>query len=362
MDEAQPGDTILVHEGEYEGCRISRPGHPDAWITLKAVPGLKVRINRPGPKNKHRSIVEAECYFKDTYPAYWVIEGFRISGAKKAGIDIRGTAQRPVHDFIVRNNYVEKSGRTGIFFAFCNNAIAEGNFSRFNGEHGIYVSNSSDFPTVRGNLLEGNYGCGLHVNGDANMGGDGLVSYGLIEANWIWDNGKGGGAALNFDGLMDGTARRNYIFGNKAGGITLFKIDATRPSSRNLIESNVIHMPKGSRWAINVTNTGADGNLIAGNIIYTESHRGSIRLPDPKPKLFVSNNNEMTGKFSLDSGDTCIGWEQWRALGFDINSVEAGSPPDFKKAAKLAGGNDIKWVENWAPIIKDNSRFIFKLN
>ncbi|WP_449246276.1 right-handed parallel beta-helix repeat-containing protein [Desulfarculus baarsii] len=347
VDRAQPGDVILAHGGQHAGCRIEKPGQPDAWITLKAASGEVACVNAPGPKNRHGAVIEVESFAKDAYPAYWIIEGLRVSGAAKAGIDIRGADNRPIHDFILRRNLVERSGRTGIFLAFCNHAVIEGNFSRCNDEHGIYVSNSSDFPVVRGNLLQGNRGCGLHVNGDASMGGDGLVSFAVIEGNWIWANGDKGGAALNFDGLMDGVVRRNYIHGNKAGGITLFKGDAAQASSRNQIETNVIHMPENSRWAINVASVEADGNLLAGNIIFTESHRGSISLPNPPAKVFLSNGNELTGRFSLDGGETFIGWEAWRARGYDLDSAEQAAPPNFVIAAQNAGANDRAWVEHW---------------
>ena len=347
VDRAQPGDVILAHGGQHAGCRIEKPGKPNAWITLKAAPGEVARVHAPGPKNRHGAVIEVESFAKDAYPAYWIIEGLRVSGAKGAGIDIRGVADRPTHDFIVRRNLVERSGRTGIFLAFCNHALIEGNLSRFNGEHGIYVSNSSDFPVARGNLLQGNRCCGLHVNGDASMGGDGMVSFAVIEGNWIWANGDKGGAALNFDGLMDGVVRRNYIHGNKAGGITLFKGDAAQASSRNVVEENVLHMPKGSRWAVNVSASEAEGNLFSGNMVFTESHRGSISLANPPAKVFLSNGNALTGRFSLDGGETFIGWEAWRARGYDLDSVEQAASPDFAQAAQDAGANDRAWVEHW---------------
>ncbi|NIM52037.1 MAG: hypothetical protein GTO22_22800, partial [Gemmatimonadales bacterium] len=85
----------------------------------------------------------------------------------------------------VRSCYVHDSSSTGIFTAHSYYPLFEYNESCYNGEHGIYQSNSGDYLTARGNVLHHNVGCGIHQNGDERYTppGDGLISFSLVEDN-----------------------------------------------------------------------------------------------------------------------------------------------------------------------------------
>ncbi|MFB3881442.1 MAG: DUF1565 domain-containing protein, partial [Armatimonadota bacterium] len=83
VDAAQPGDTILVVPGLYPGCVIRRSGTADAPIVLKA-DGPGVHLDRPGPENRRRSIVEVGTH-EETI-AHWIVDGFEVSGARRWGI------------------------------------------------------------------------------------------------------------------------------------------------------------------------------------------------------------------------------------------------------------------------------------
>ena len=65
------------------------------------------------------------------------------------------------------------------------------------------LSNSGDYVTVRKNLCYENAGCGIQLNADHSMGGDGIISYSVVEENVIFRNGKRGGGAINLDGVCD---------------------------------------------------------------------------------------------------------------------------------------------------------------
>lgn len=321
VDRAQPGDAIIVHQGSYAGCRITRSGGEDAWITLRAAEDEKAVIDRPGPNNKHRSNLEIETWDGDGTVSYWIIQGFEVAYGPWAGIDIRGGEDGFNHHINVLGNEVHHSGRTGIFVAFSNDLRAEGNHSHQNGEHGIYISNSSDRPTLLNNTCRGNYACGIHMNGDASMGGDGIISGALIQGNTIYGNGRGGGAGINMDGVVESRVLANTIFDNRAGGITLYAIDAAQASRDVRLENNTVRMPAGSRWAVNITNDTCRNITMLHNTFYhADPRRGAVRIPTAALPGLESDHNRVSDRFSINGGGSIISLRQWQAYGWGRNS------------------------------------------
>jgi parallel beta-helix repeat protein len=340
-DMAQPGDTILVRSGTYPGLRIESSGTANAWITLRAEDGASVTINQPGPRNKHNSDVEIETWEGDGVVAYWIIQGFEVANAPSWGIDIRGSETGKSHHIIIGDNQVHhnglSTGRTGIFAAFADDVQIVGNESYANGEHGIYVNNSSDRFIIRGNRLHNNASCGLHLNGDASMGGDGIMSDGLIESNIIYENGTSGGAAINMDGVTNTTLRNNLLYNNHASGIAIFQEDGAVCSHDNSILHNTIVMPADGRWAVTIGAGGCRNNKLYNNILYSyHTYRGSISLAAPNLTGFQSDYNVVIGRFSTDDGDTVINLVEWRKSGYEAHSFIASPDSLFVDAT----GND----------------------
>jgi len=268
VDNIGPGDTVLVESGTYAGCRIGHSGLAGAVYTLKADSGAHVVVNSAGPANKHGSNIEVEL-FDDTV-RYWVIDGIESAGSGKYGIDIRVT------EFItVQNCFVHNSALTGIFLAFSYHPAIIGNESSLNGEHGVYQSNSGDYPVVRGNRLHHNAAAGLHMNGDRNFTpGDGIISFAVVEKNIVYENGAQGGSGINCDGVSDSIIRNNLLYNNHASGISLYAIDGAEGSSRNLVYNNTIVMAQGARWCVNIPAStegqpNPTANKIKNNILYT---------------------------------------------------------------------------------------------
>jgi parallel beta-helix repeat protein len=217
VDTIAPGDTILVTVGTYVGCRIGIPGGPSSPKTLQAAPGAAVLINAPGPDNKHDSIIEVENF--SLTMTDWVIAGFEVAGSPKYGIDVRVTDR-----ITVRGNHVHNSALTGIFTAFSNYVLIENNETDHNNEHGIYQSNSSVYPTIRGNNSHDNASAGIHMNGAISEypptgKPTGLVQYATVEGNIIWNNGTAGGSGINCDGVDDSLISNNLLYNNHASGI-----------------------------------------------------------------------------------------------------------------------------------------------
>ena len=328
VDAIQPGDTILVESGTYVGCRIGNSGQPGAVCTLKADIGAQVLVNAPGPANKHGSNIEIENF--DATVQYWVIDGFESANSPKYGIDIRVT------DFItVQNCSVHDSALTGIFLAFSYHPTIQFNESFLNLEHGIYQSNSGDFPTIRGNKLHNNTNSGVHMNGDRNFTpGDGIISFALVEINVIYENGAGGGSGINCDGVSDSIIRNNLLYNNHASGISLYATDGAEGSSRNKVYNNTIVMAANSRWCVNIPASdqgqpNPSGNQIENNILYTpDSNHGSVLIYSTSVAGFISDYNVTVGRFSVDSGDSDMPVQSWQELGYDQHSIVA-APADL---------------------------------
>jgi parallel beta-helix repeat protein len=323
VENVDPGDTILVRSGTYGGFRIGNSGTDGAWITIKAAPGANALINRPGPNNVHDSNVEIENYASAV--SYWVVEGFEVASAPRAGIDIRGNSSNHVHHIVIRGNKVHGTGRTtGIFTAFTDHVIIENNESYSNSEHGIYCSNSGDFPTVRYNKVYQNRVCGIQFNADAGMGGDGIISGGIIDGNIIYDNCDRGGAAINLDGVTNTIVRNNLLYNNHASGIALFRNNGATYSQNNRVLNNTIIQPEDGRWGILITQSGCINNKLFNNIIYNyHSWKGSITIPSSGVTGFESDYNIVMNRLSASGTESSISLSEWQALGYDVHSFIA---------------------------------------
>jgi hypothetical protein len=305
------GDTVWINPGTYAGgVYVDTSGTPTAPITFQAN-GAGVIIEGSGGERDAFYIEDAD---------YVIVDGLTIRHATRAGIRIS------VSDHVtVRNCTLADNGTWGLFTDFSDYTTVE-NCESYGAvdEHGIYISNSSDHPTIRSNRLHHNHGCGLHMNGDISMGGDGIISYGLIEGNIIYENGPGGGSGINMDGVTHTMVRNNLLYANHAGGITLYQIDGGSGSHDNQVLNNTIVMASDGRWAINIPNTVDTNNHILNNIAYTaHSWRGSISIATPTLVGFISDYNIVMDRFSTDDGDTRISLAAWQALGYDTHSIIA---------------------------------------
>lgn len=329
VESISSGDTIVVQTGTYSGARIEQSGKAGSPIVLMAAEGSGVVLNNAGNNNKHDSILEIETWEGSGIVTHWVIQGFEIKNSLRYGIDIRET-----NNITIKNNYVHNSQSTGIFTAFCDDVTIENNESSNNGEHGIYYSNSGDRPIIRSNILHDNYGCGVHMNGDISMGGDGIISDGIVEKNTIYENGTGGGSGINMDGVTNTIIRNNLLYNNHASGISLYQIDGAVCSRNNKVLHNTIVMPNDGRWALNISNSGCTGNKVLNNILYNaHSYRGSILIPEINLVGFESNYNVLINKFSANGGNSSINLQEWQALGYDTNSSVATPAQLFLDAA-----------------------------
>ncbi|HJS28517.1 MAG TPA: right-handed parallel beta-helix repeat-containing protein [Anaerolineales bacterium] len=305
------GDTVLIHPGAYEGgVIVEASGSAAEPITFQA-DGPGVIIEGSGGEQDAFYITEA---------GYVIVDGLTIQHADRAGLRIS------LSDHVtVRNCTFADNGTWGLFTDFSDYTLVE-NVESYGAveEHGIYISNSSDFPTIRNNRLHHNYANGLHMNGDISMGGDGVISDGLIENNIIYENGLAGGSGINMDGVTDTLVRNNLLYDNHSSGISVYQIDGGSGSQNNRILNNTILMPDDGRWAVNIPDGSDTGNQVYNNILYSDhTWRGSIAIAEPGLAGFESDYNIIVDRFSTDSGDSNMDFAAWQALGYDLNSILA---------------------------------------
>jgi len=288
------GDTVLVHAGTYAGFVVTTSGTPSAPITFR---GDGAVIDGAVTANRDAILVDG---------ASWIaFESLSVSGATRAGI-----AAEDCHHVTVRGSHIDRNGRWGVFSSFCDDLLVEDNeVSRSGTEHGIYASNSADRPVVRRNLIWGNGMCGVHMNGDINYGGDGVISGAVIEANVIRDNGALGGSGINGDGIRDAVIRNNVLDNNHASGVSLYRIDGGAGSTGNLVVNNTIRMASDARWAINIQD-GSSGNTLRNNILLNvNGSTGAITICTACLPGFASDHNAVVGKFQVNGANTDLaGW------------------------------------------------------
>jgi uncharacterized protein (TIGR03382 family) len=320
-DAVAPGDQVIVHAGTYLGFLVSAQGTSAAPISFVA----DGDVNIDGAATADRDAIHVEG------GAYVILDGFTVTGATRAGVSAIDSDH-----VTVRNSRIDRNGRWGVFSSFCDDLVVENSeISRSGTEHGVYASNSADRPVVRNNTIWGNGMCGVHMNGDINYGGDGVISGAVIENNVIRDNGALGGSAINGDGVTDALIRNNVLDGNHASGISLYRIDGGAPSTGNRIINNTVRMASDARSAVNIQD-GSTGNTLRNNILLDPSPgRGAIDACTGCLSGLVSDHNAVVGRFIV--GGSAISLDQWRTrTGNDASSFVATDADLFTGATDLA--------------------------
>ena len=311
------GDTLIIKRGTYQGGVFIRRGcKPEAPLVIKAEGPYAVI---KGSGNQRDAVSLNDCYNV-------ILDGLNVTGAKRAGI-LLGHSK-----FItVRNCTSFSNGKWGIFTDHASDFILESNECYGSAdEHGIYHSNSGDNFVIRNNILHHNYGCGIHVNGDPEYGGDGVISYGIIEGNICYKNGRPkGGAGINMTHVQDVIVRNNLLYHNYAGGITFYQDTGTfeQGSKRALITGNtVVYSPGEGRSGVNIMTT-SEKVLICGNIFVSGGSRGTIEVNSDHRESIVSDRNIHWGvdpdKIVELKGET-VSLKSWQSLtGNDLHSAVA---------------------------------------
>ena len=310
---AVAGDSVLVADGSYLGFDVSgRHGSDGSNITIKAQ-GNNAVVTITTDRSDNRDTI----YISDS--SYIVIDGLRSFNGNRAAMRISQSDHITVRNCTFGSNAV-----WGIFTDFSDDLLVEGCELYGSGsQHGIYFSNSGDRPTARNNSIYENYGCGIHMNGDASMGGDGLITGGLIEGNVIFNNGAGGGGAINMDGVQYSVVRNNVIYSNHASGIVNFQGDGASGPIGNEFYHNTVDMASNARWALQVTNT-VGTVKVRNNILYDRNpNRGGLALGDATDVSNVDSDYNIMDRVTPDGWSTIYTLAQWQAMGHEAHSLSA---------------------------------------
>jgi hypothetical protein len=312
-----PGDRVTVRPGNYAGFYLDTSGTSTSPIEFFAEPG--VLVNQPNPvRTQHGINLENASHV--------IIDGFAVTGMQRAGVRSVGVDGDTFASFVtIRNVNSYNNGYWGILTGFVNDLTIENN--RTSGsvnEHGIYVSNSGDRPVIRNNVSFSNRANGIHMNGDASLGGDGIISSAVVVGNRIYDNGLGGGSGINMDGVQNSLIANNLLYNNHSSGISLYRIDGGAGSSGNTVVNNTVHVANNGRWALNVQ-SGSTNNTARNNILITDhSFRGAIDVSSDSLSGFQSDYNVVISRFTTNGGDTIMTLPQWQATtGNDTHSLVA---------------------------------------
>ncbi len=293
-----PGDYVVVEPGNYWGFHLTTSGKPDATITFHALPG--VVIDTPDPV-LHQDGIDLEG------ASYVTVENFEVDNMPRAGIrSVLNTGA------VIRGNRIDHSEMWGILTGWSDNVLIEGNdISNTVEQHGIYVSNSSDYDVVRNNLVWSNHDSGIQFNADATLPGDGIHAHCTIDGNVLYDNGAGGGAAINLDGFQDGVVSNNLLHDNHATGIVLYVYKAADGSKNNLVVNNTVVQAPDGRWALLMEN-GSSGNTLLNNILLNENPNAGSVTADSSSKPALSDYNSVQDQFQIDGVTT--NFAAWQAF------------------------------------------------
>ena len=352
-DHVGPGDRVTVRAGEYVGFDLRHSGAPAAPIEFVAESGA---IINSASQVRMRNGVFADGINLEG-ASYVVVDGFNIVGMPEAGVRSVGFSDDLASHVTVRNVTTSNNGVWGIFTGHVDDLLIENN--RTSGsiaQHGIYVSNSGDRPVIRNNRIWGNHGSGIHMNGDASQGGDGIISGAVVSSNVIFDNGTGG-SGINMDGVQDSRIENNLIYDNHSSGISLYQIDAAAGASGNLIINNTIQQAANGRWALNIQNASTNNTALNNILISDHSFRGAVDISADSRSGFVSDYNAVISRFTIDGGDSILTLDQWRALAGNENNDDHSFVATAAELFQNAAAGDFHLLED-SPATNSGTAFM----
>lgn len=316
LETLSPGEKAIIRSGIYnEKLYMDRSGSEGKMIQIMGESATETVLEGNG-LSRDLIFIEGADYIE--------ISNLLIRNAERAGIRLSYSNHIELSDLTIKD-----CGKWGVFTDFSNYTTVENcDISGSEDEHGIYLSNSSDNGTIRGNRVYNNVASGIQINADPSMGGDGISSNCLIENNIVYGNGKWGGAAINLASVRDSTIQNNIIYNNYAGGIAGWDDgQGYEWGSKNLliIHNTIIFESGEGRWAISLKNGSSNAKVF--NNILCGGRRGGFEFNTGSLSGIEINNNIYyrfgSNYMVSDEDDIDYTLSQWQGRGYDKNSFFA---------------------------------------
>jgi parallel beta-helix repeat protein len=285
---AQPGDTVLVGAGTYNGTvTISKNGTASAPITFKPVDGAHVIIDGSG--------TSANTDLVTITGDYITFQGFEVRNSTRTGIALWET-----HNSKVLDNNVHDSYRAGIWVGGnvgqTYNNLVDGNEVWRNVKENMARTSSGGW--AQGISLDKSDGSVISNNNVYDNWGEGVGAMftkgAKITGNVVYDSYSVG---IYLDNAQDAVVQHNtvshsydtnfYRSGKPASGIQIANENGDRmlPSSGIVATDNILAGVGNLVYSSYGGNTGLSNSTIAPNTIYSspDSVPSSESAPAPIP-------------------------------------------------------------------------------
>jgi hypothetical protein len=297
VDQATPGDTVVVMEGTYrERIAFSKSGRADAWITLMSYPEARVVVDSSSA----------------SFPSWWsgAIDLTGVSYVRLQGLRVEhsshwGIIANNASEIEIRDNSTYDTARSGIGLYQSNNVMIRGNkvelavnggdqecitvwdssyvevsYNEVSndgagdiGGEGIDVKDGSNHVVVRGNYVHDLDELGIYVD-----------SYGLaqddilIEGNVVHDCVYGIAIGSERGALLENVVvRNNIVHHNRWVGIVIHTWDEGYPHpvrGVQITNNTVVYNAVDSSWGggIAIWNPEARDLTVRNNIVAFNAH------------------------------------------------------------------------------------------
>ncbi|HHO68175.1 MAG TPA: right-handed parallel beta-helix repeat-containing protein, partial [Gammaproteobacteria bacterium] len=256
------------------------------------------------------------------------------AGLRSRGIRVSGEEGDHVRGVHVLRNRIRNAGWVGITTSYADDVLIDGNTVwGSKEEHGIYVANSADNPVITNNTVFLNPEAGIQINGDPELGGDGIITGALVAGNRIYLNGSAGSAALNLASVRDSVFMNNLIYDNQSQGIANWDDEGGEEygCKNNLYINNTVIMPPGSRHVFSLRH-GSTGNTVLNNVFLHLGGKDSLAVDRASIAGLRSDYNIVTR--IEDTAGRLVTLESWQQqTGQDQHSFVATAAEVFKDAA-----------------------------
>lgn len=363
VDMVKPGDTIKLLGGTYTGTIISKPGKPNAWITMMPYKNQKVII-------KHRGAGRPTLYFyhkscdEDTpnnypcQPMHWIIKGLTITGSGQGGNEDNVIKIDTPHVKLIDNDLSGSSADiVKLVFTADNVEIRHNNIHHPNAKPGANAQ-GVDITGADNTLVVGNH---VHHIPSIGMYAKGNSRNTIFEKNRVdhtWQHGIMLGQSTDSYRLRDGKYESyDGIIRNNLIQHTGWSCVATASSFNVRIYNNTCYdVGQNHHGAVLVSNESeveqAGTKIIIRNNIFVAANSKPVikvywnAMTDPK-SLFIDHNIywSLSGKKAVrftwkDFALHEVSPSKWRQkTGLDQNSIIANPKFVDKHLFHLAPGS-----------------------